>query len=69
MSSCPILVLPNFSNPFVVECDASGGGIGDVLNQGHRPIAFKRRKLHSHEKRYSIYDKEMLATMHALAKF
>ena len=27
MSSCPMLALPDFSNPFVVECDASGGGI------------------------------------------
>ena len=57
MISCPILALPDFSNPFVVECDASGGGVGVVLKQGQHPIAFERRNLHPHEKLYSIYDK------------
>ena len=31
MSSCPILALPNFSQPFVLECNALGEGIGVVL--------------------------------------
>ena len=69
MSSCPILALPDFSKPFVVECDALGGGIWVVLKKFQHPIAFKSRKLHPHENIYSIYDKEMLAIMHALAKF
>ena len=69
MSSCPILALPDFSKPFVVECDASSGGVGDILKQGQHPIAFERRNLKPHENIYSIYDKYMLAIMHALAKF
>ena len=69
MSSCPILALPDFSKPFVVECDASSGGIGVILKQGQHPITFERRKLQPHEKFYSIYDREMFAIMHALAKF
>ena len=68
-SICPILALPDFSKPFVVECDASSGGVGDLLNQIQHPIDFERRKLQPHEKIYSIYEKEMLAIMHALAKF
>ena len=69
MSSCPVLVLPDFTQPFVLECDASGEGVGAVLVQGDHHIAFKSKKLLPHERLYPIYDKEMLAIMHALAKF
>ena len=57
MSSCPILALPDFSKPFVVECDSSSGGVGAILKQGQHPIAFERINLKPHEKIYSIYDK------------
>ena len=69
MSSCPVLAFPYFSKPFVLECDASRVGIGAILMQDRNPIYFESRKLQPHEKLYSIYDKEMLAIMHALAKF
>lgn len=69
MSSCSVLALPDFTQPFVLECDASGEGIGSVLMQNHHPIAFESRKIKEYECLYSIYDKEMLAIMHALAKF
>ena len=52
-----------------MECDASSEGIGPVLSQGGHLIAFESRKLLSHERMYSIYDKEMLGIMHVLAKF
>jgi hypothetical protein len=45
MSTCPILALPDFLQPFVLECDASRVGIGEVLIQGGHPIVFGRRKL------------------------
>lgn len=64
-----MLALPVFSQPFTVECDASGEGIGAILSQDGHPISFESRKPLPHEMSYSIYDKEMLAIVHALAKF
>jgi hypothetical protein len=69
MSTCPVLALPDFGLPFTLECDASGEGIGVVLMQNRHPLAYESRKLRGPELLYSIYDKEMLAIMHALAKF
>ena len=69
MSSCSILTLHDFSKPFVVECDASGGGGGAVLKQSQHPISLESIKFQPHENIYSIYDKEMLVIMHALDKF
>ena len=57
MSSCPVLALPDFSQPFVVERDASGEGLGVVLMQNNHTIAFESRKLKNYEHHYSIYDK------------
>jgi hypothetical protein len=69
MGTCPMLALPDFTLPFVLECDASSEGIEAVLMQGGHPIVFESRKLSQPERLYSIYDKEMLAIMHALTKF
>jgi hypothetical protein len=69
IGTCPMLALPDFTLPFVLECDASGEGIGGVLMQGGHPIVFESRNLIRPERLYSIYDKEMLAIMHALTKF
>ena len=69
ISSFLVLVVLDFSQPFELQCDASGEGIGATLMQHKHPIAFESRKISKTERHYSIYDKEILAIMHALEKF
>ena len=59
----------NFTKPFELHCDALGEGVGAVLMHDRHPIAYESRKLRGSKWSYNIYDKEMLAIMHALAKF
>ena len=69
MSSTPILATLDFSKPFVIECDASGYGLGTVLMQYEHLIAFESRKLNKREQLKSTYDKEILEIMLALVKW
>jgi hypothetical protein len=69
MSTCLALALPYFILLFTLECDASGEGIGAVLMQKRHPLSYERRKLRGPKLLYNIYEKKMLAIMHALAKF
>lgn len=69
MCTCPCLAIPDFSVPFTVEYDASKLDVGVVLMPNGQSIAFEIRKLPSAKQSFSIYDKEMLAVMHALERF
>ncbi|GAU17006.1 hypothetical protein TSUD_37640 [Trifolium subterraneum] len=58
ITSPPVLVLPNFDLPFEVECDAAGRGIGAVLMQQRRPIAFFSKAL-SDGNQSNLYHKSL----------
>jgi hypothetical protein len=65
MSRPPLLRLPNFSIPFILETYACKSGLGAVLMQEGRPIAFYTQCLGPKANAQSVYEKEALAILHA----
>jgi hypothetical protein len=66
MTTTPVLAMPDFSQPFVLETDASGYGIGAVLMQQGKPISFMSKAIGPKAAALSTYDKEALAIIEAL---
>ncbi|GJW35511.1 putative reverse transcriptase domain-containing protein [Tanacetum coccineum] len=66
LCSAPILALPEGSEDFIAYCDASKKGLGAVLMQREKVIAYASRQLKIHEKNYTTHDLELGAVVFAL---
>ncbi|GKA77753.1 putative reverse transcriptase domain-containing protein, partial [Tanacetum coccineum] len=66
LCSAPILALPEGSEDFVIYCDASHKGLGDVLMQREKVIAYASRQLKIHGKNYTTHDLELGSVVFAL---
>jgi hypothetical protein len=62
----PVLALPNFSQSFCVETNASDLGVGAVLMQNKHPIAYISKHLGPRLREFSTYEKEYVAILLAM---
>jgi ribonuclease HI len=64
--TAPVLTLPDTQKDFTVYCNASRQGLGCVLMQDGRVVAYASRQLKTHEQNYLTHDLELAAVVHAL---
>ena len=66
LTHAPVLALADRDKPYELVADASGQGLGAVLMQDGRPIAYESRLMNSAEQNYTVSEKELLAVVHAM---
>ncbi|WVZ49826.1 LOW QUALITY PROTEIN: hypothetical protein U9M48_001152 [Paspalum notatum var. saurae] len=66
LTTAPVLTLPDQQKKFIVYCDASRDGLGCVLMQEGKVIAYTSRQMRKHELNYPTHDLELAAVVHAL---
>jgi len=69
MTQPPVLALPNLTQQFIIETDASSRGMGAVLMQAGHPIAFISKSFGVKQQAFSTYERELLAILLAITKW
>ncbi|MEI4896558.1 RNase H-like domain-containing protein, partial [Klebsiella pneumoniae] len=64
--TAPVLCLPDLEKDFQVYCDAHHQGLGAVLMQDGKVVAYASRQLKTHEVNYPTHDLELAYVVHAL---
>lgn len=71
--SAPVLASPDFTKPFIIQCDASDTGVGAILYQEcdgiEHPVAYASKTLTSCQRKYTVTEKELLAVIFGIEKF
>jgi hypothetical protein len=65
LTTAPVLILLDLSKSFSIYCDASCLGLGCVLMQEGRVMAYASRQLRKHELNYPTHDLELAVVVHA----
>jgi hypothetical protein len=66
LTTAPVLIIPDIHKGFDVYCDASRQGLGCVLMQEGKVVAYASRQIRKHEQNYPTHDLELVAIVHAL---
>jgi hypothetical protein len=66
LTTTPMLQLPSFDWEFIVECDASGSGIGAVLHQGVGAIPFFSHQAAPRHAKLAAYERELIGLVQAV---
>jgi hypothetical protein len=66
LTTTPVLIMPDIHKGFDVYCDAYQQGLGCVLMQEGKVVAYASRQLRKHEQNYPTHDLELAAVVHAL---
>src|SRR5207247_8777373 len=65
LTTAPVLTQPDVTKPFDVYCDASRTGLGCVLMQEEKVVAYASRQWRKHEEHYATHDLELAPVLHA----
>ena len=69
LSKQPVLAYFDVAKPVTISCDASQSGLGAVILQENKPVAFATRALTDAETRYAQIEKELLVVVFSFNKF
>jgi hypothetical protein len=66
LTTTPVLQLLDFDRAFIVDCDASGSGIGVILHQGEGSLMFFSRAMQPHHAKLAAYERELISLVKAV---